>query len=73
VIHIRCVIINVYFVIIQSHTTFFNIFIAPTVYTTHRRKSYKIVSLINLNGYLHNDSIGTEVDLCVSENNSSVN
>jgi hypothetical protein len=48
-------------------------FIAPTVYTTHGRKSYKIVFLSNLNEYLHNDSSGRGVGLYVSGNNSSEN
>jgi hypothetical protein len=47
---------------------FLNIFIAPTVYTTHGREGFKIVPLTNLNEHLHNDSSGTGVDLYVSEN-----
>jgi hypothetical protein len=52
---------------------FLNIFIAPTVYTTRARTSYKIVPLTNLNDYLHNDISVTEINFYVSVNNSSEN
>jgi hypothetical protein len=41
-----------------------NIFIAPTVCTTHGRKSYKIVPLTNFNEYLHNESSGMGGFVC---------
>ena len=39
--------------------------------TVLSRRSYKIVPLINLNKYLHNDTSETEVNINISVNNGS--
>jgi len=49
----------------------FKRFIAQKVCTVYTRTSYKIVSLINLNKYIHYDSSKTEGNINVSVNNTS--
>jgi hypothetical protein len=50
---------------------FFKWITAHEVYTACTMTRYKIVPLTNLNKYLHNDTIETEVSINISENNGS--